>query len=88
MRCTTVGEIKKISHMLSKQKFTEIVGNNIKKIRQKKGWSQDKLSEECGFYRTSINLIETAKRTPSSYTLYRIAKALKVQVDDLYPQTV
>jgi transcriptional regulator with XRE-family HTH domain len=74
--------------MLSKYKFTEIIGNNIKKIRQEKGWTQDKLSEECGFYRTYINLVETAKRTPSSYTLYRIAKALKVKVDDLYPSTV
>jgi transcriptional regulator with XRE-family HTH domain len=74
--------------MLSKHRFTEIVGINIKKIRQKKGWSQDKLSAECGFYRTSINLVETAKRTPSSYTLYRIAKALGVKVDQLYPSTV
>lgn len=73
--------------MLSKQKFTEIVGNNIKEARRK-GLSQDQLSAECGFYRTYINLVETAKRTPSSYTLFRIAKALKVPVDDLYPSTV
>lgn len=74
--------------MLSKNRFTEIVGSNIKSIRNKKGWSQDKLSAECGFYRTYINLVETAKRTPSSYTLYRIAKALGKPVDDLYPKTV
>lgn len=80
--------MKKIGHMLSQQKFREIIGSNIRKKRQEKGWTQDKLTVECGFYRTYINLVETAKRTPSSYTLYRIAKALKVKVDDLYPSTV
>ncbi len=74
--------------MLSKARFTEIIGSNIKTIRTKKGISQEELASLCGFYRTYINLIETAKRTPSSYTLYRVAKALKVTVDDLYPTTV
>ena len=74
--------------MLSKQKFTEIVGDNIKKARTKKGLSQEELAAKCQFYRTYINLIEVAKRTPSSYTLYRIAKALEVPVDTLYPSTV
>ena len=80
--------LRKYITMLSKLRFTEIVGANIREERKKKGWSQDQLSAECGFYRTYINLVETAKRTPSSYTLYRIARALKVQVDDLYPSTV
>lgn len=74
--------------MLSKQKFTEIVGNNIRKIRQQKGISQDELAARCAFYRTYINLVETAKRTPSSYSLYRIAFGLKAKVDNLYPSTV
>ncbi|MCL4367340.1 helix-turn-helix domain-containing protein [Patescibacteria group bacterium] len=74
--------------MLSKQKFTEIIGNNLRKIRQEKGVTQDELAAKCGFYRTYINLVETAKRTPSSYSLYRIAFALKVEVDRIYPSTV
>lgn len=74
--------------MLSKSRFTQIVGQNIRKIRLDKGMTQDELSHECGFYRTYINLVETAHRTPSSFTLFKIAKALKVPVDDLYPTTV
>jgi len=74
--------------MLSKSKFTEIVGNNIRKARTAKGLTQDALSHKCGFYRTYINLIETHKRTPSSYNVYRIAKALKVEADLLYLSTV
>lgn len=71
--------------MLSKQKFTEIVGSNMRKERTKKGITQDELAHVCGFYRTYINLIETAKRTPSSYNLHRIAKGLKIGVEKLYP---
>ncbi len=74
--------------MLSKAKFTEIIGQNIKRERTKQRLTQDELSFRCGFYRTSINLLETAKRTPSSYSLFKIAKALKVEVDNLYPKTV
>lgn len=74
--------------MLSKQRFTIILGKNIRRIREEKGMTQDELSAECGFYRTYINLVETAKRTPSSFSLYRIARGLKVSVSELYPKTV
>ena len=74
--------------MLSKYKFTEIVGNNLRKIRIQKGLTQDELAHKCGFYRTYINLLETAKRTPSSYNLFRVASALNIKVDELYPSTV
>lgn len=74
--------------MLAKQRFTIILGKNIRRIREEKGMTQDELSAECNFYRTYINLVETAKRTPSSFSLYRIAKGLKVSISDLYPKTV
>lgn len=74
--------------MLSKTKFTEIVGNNIKRERLKAGLTQDELCFRCGFYRTYINLVEKTRRTPNSYTIYKIAKALEVPVDSIYPKTV
>jgi transcriptional regulator with XRE-family HTH domain len=58
--------------MLSKSRFTEILGANVKKARNKKRLTQDELAHQCGFYRTYINLVETAKRTPSSYNLFRM----------------
>jgi len=74
--------------MLSKTKFQNILGDNIRKIRTNKGITQDELASKCGFYRTYINLIETSKRLPSSLSLYKIAFALEVTVDELYPKTV
>lgn len=74
--------------MLAKSRFTEIVGGNIRKYRKLANLSQDELAAKCGFYRTYINLVETAKRTPSSYTLYRFARALNIDIQNLYPSTV
>jgi transcriptional regulator with XRE-family HTH domain len=72
--------------MLSKARFTQILGNNIRKVRLGKGLTQDELSAKCSFYRTYINLVETANRTPSSYSLHRIAKGLGVSPSELYPK--
>jgi transcriptional regulator with XRE-family HTH domain len=47
--------------MLSRAKFTSIVGENIRAIRLKKNLSQEELAEACNFNRTYINLVETAK---------------------------
>ena len=71
--------------MLSKRKFSEIVGRNIKQWRETSGVSQEDLAHKAGFYRTYIGHLENAKYTPSAYTLYRIAKALKVKLSELIP---
>lgn len=69
--------------MLSKASFTEKVGKNIKKIREAKGMSQEDLAHKAGFYRTYIGHLETSTYSPSAYTLYKIASALKVELADL-----
>lgn len=73
--------------MLAKQRFNEIIGANLKKLRLAKGLTQDQLATECGFYRTYINLLETARRTPSSYNLHRIARQLGVGIEQIYPKS-
>jgi transcriptional regulator with XRE-family HTH domain len=71
--------------MLNKTQFLNTVGKNIRKIRTDKGLTQDELADRCGFYRTYINLIETSKRLPSSFSLYKVAKGLGTTIGELYP---
>jgi len=71
--------------MLSRTRFTEIVAKNVKKYRTRKGISQEELAARAGFYRSYINLLETARRSPSAYTLHRVANALRVKISELYP---
>lgn len=71
--------------MRSKKQVTEAVGNTIKEAREKAGISQEQLSAEAGLYRTYVGHIEVGRYTPSIFTLYKIAKALKIQAKDLIP---
>ncbi len=71
--------------MNDKQKVSETVGNEIRKAREKVGISQEELSSRAGFYRTYAGHVEVGRYTPSIYTLYKIAKALKIKVSSLIP---
>ena len=60
------------------------IGKNIKKLRQVKGLSQDRLSKAADVSYNSIIKLETSGITnPTIDTLQKIAKALDVSVDDL-----
>ncbi|MCX6753955.1 MAG: helix-turn-helix transcriptional regulator [Candidatus Nomurabacteria bacterium] len=60
------------------------ISKNIKKLRQAKGLSLDRLSKIADVSYTSIIKLETSGITnPTIYTLQKIAKALDVSVDDL-----
>ena len=60
------------------------ISKNLKKYRNKKGVSQDKLSKLVDVtYNTIIKLESGATKNPRVETLRLIAKALGVSVDDL-----
>lgn len=60
------------------------IGKNIKKLRQAKELSQDKLSKLADVSYNSIIKIETGGiQNPTIETLQKIAKALSVSVEDL-----
>ena len=61
------------------------VGQEIRRLREKKEWSQAKLGVLAGTGPSGISQIETGRRNPSAATLERIAKALGVEVRDLFP---
>ena len=60
------------------------IGKNIKRFRQDKGLSQDKLSKLADLSLNTVVKIELDDSpNPSIETVQRIAKALEVSVDDL-----
>ncbi len=62
------------------------VGREIRRLREKRGWSQAKLAGAAGMGVSGISQIETGVRNPSAVTLAKIAEALGVGVGDLYPK--
>ena len=61
------------------------VGQVIRQMREERGWSQAKLGVLSGTGPSGISQIETGRRNPSAATLERIAKALEVEVRELFP---
>jgi len=60
------------------------IGNNIKRFRQDKGLSQDRLSKLADLSLNTVVKIELDESpNPTIETIQRIAKALEVSVDDL-----
>lgn len=65
--------------------MSSAVSKNIRKLRQQKGMSQDRLSKKANLALNTIVKIETGESpNPTVETLEKIAKALGVLVVDLF----
>jgi transcriptional regulator with XRE-family HTH domain len=63
------------------------ISKNIRRIRQEKGMSQDRLSKKADLALNTIVKVETGKNpNPTVETLKKIAKALGVSVGDLFKE--
>lgn len=62
------------------------VGEEVKRLRQAKGWTQEQLAVYAGSSQPTVNLLEAGKRNPSAATLAKIAGALGVEVGDFFPK--
>ena len=66
-----------------KERILTILGNNIRRFRKSKGWSQERLAEETHLHRTYIGGIERGERNVSLLNIQRIAQALGVNISYL-----
>lgn len=62
----------------------EIVGNNIKELRKKKGINQNELSKLVKVHRQQLSFYETAYNLPPLDVVIMLAKALDCSVADIY----
>jgi len=68
----------------SEEKFLKSFGEHLGQLRKKKGITQEKLADLVDVHRTYIGFIEQGKRNPSIANIYKISKALKVSLKDLF----
>jgi transcriptional regulator with XRE-family HTH domain len=60
-----------------------LVGRNVKRIREKRGLTQERLAEISGFSQQYISSLEQGRRNPTVITLYEISVSLGVSHLDL-----
>jgi len=62
---------------------TEKVRQNIIRIRQEKGYTQERLTYESGMSKGHLSEIESGEKSPTIRTLEKIADTLEVQLSKL-----
>jgi transcriptional regulator with XRE-family HTH domain len=60
-----------------------LVGRNVKRLRERKGLTQEKFAEISGFSQQYISSLERGRRNPTIITLYELSSALGVKHMDL-----
>ncbi len=69
--------------MISKNEILNIFGENVRKYRRLLDISQEELAYRADLHRTYIGMIERAEKNITLVNMEKIAKALKVQIEDL-----
>lgn len=64
-------------------RISEVIASNIKKLREERGLSQEKLAAESGLHRTYIGMIERCEKNVTVVSLEKIASALNVEIIEL-----
>lgn len=67
-----------------KSLIQERFGNRIRDLRSTRGWSQERLADECKLHRTYIGGIERGERNVSLKNLNAIAKAFDISLKELF----
>lgn len=65
------------------KQYYELIGNNVREIRIKKGWTQDDLAKRCSVNSAKISKIENARVDYMLSTIIEIAAALEIPLKDL-----
>ena len=61
-----------------------LLSQNIKKYRQRKGWSQEKLAEKMDISTNYLSDIERKRGWVSPFSLVKLANALEIEVYELF----
>ncbi len=59
------------------------LGQNVRRLREAKGWSQEDYADRAGIHRTYVSDIERGRRNPTVTVVEKLAKALAVTAGQL-----
>ena len=78
---------KRATRSAKDKQYLAKLGDNIRKIRNQRGYSQEEFAEIAGFSRSYYTEIETGKRNISILNLIKIAEALKADWSEILGST-
>jgi transcriptional regulator with XRE-family HTH domain len=63
------------------------LGDRIRKLRSRKGWSQEEFAAVSGVHRTYIGAVERGEKNLTRSTLHTLAKTLNTMIAQLFRGT-
>jgi len=80
-------ETNRLSFM-EERELRSVLAENIRKYRNRRGWSQLLLSEKIDISANYLSSVETGKGWVSPLTLVKLAKTLEIEVFELFKPPV
>ena len=69
---------------MEKEPILKAFGQRVQELRKERNLSQEQLADLAGVHRTYIGMIERAEKNITLCNIERIAKALKLDIKDLF----
>lgn len=70
---------------MDKEQIAIVIGEKIKQYRLANGWTQQELGTKIGISKNAIGNYEKGFRSPKKNTMFDLANAFNVSIDDLFP---
>jgi transcriptional regulator with XRE-family HTH domain len=69
---------------MEKEPILKAFGQRVQELRKERNLSQEQLADLAGVHRTYIGMIERAEKNITLCNIERLAKALKLDIKDLF----
>lgn len=70
---------------MNKEEIANFIGEKIKYYRKLNKWTQTELGEKIGMGKNAIGNYERGFRSPKKDTMFALANAFNISIDDLFP---
>lgn len=70
---------------MDKEQIAIVIGEKIRQYRLANGWTQQELGAKIGISKNAIGNYEKGFRSPKKNTMFDLAKAFSISIDDLFP---
>lgn len=65
-------------------KILKNFGEQVKKCRLEAGFTQEEFAEKLNIHRTYMSFIERGQRNPGLLMIFKISRALKIKLPELF----
>ena len=69
---------------MQREQIQRRLGERIRELRQKRGWTQDEFADRAGLHRAQVGAFENGRMNITLGSLHLVAQTLGVRIVDLF----